>query len=329
MESMWLIAIIAMLCWSGSDLFSKMGTKLSDKYSHLKVGIAVGLIMGIHALYEVFVRGVAFSFSDLITYLPASFFYILSMVIGYICLRYIELSISSPICNGSGALALVLSLCFFGVSWNNPEGEGVFLNTPILTGVILIAVGVIALGFVEHFEDENARALRQMKSNRKYAKSWFAILLPVCYCILDAVGTFVDDLIAENYLTDLIAKNPSADETALELACGDTLNVAYEFTWFFMAIVFLIYVYGIKKEKLDLKFDGIKGLGGICETAGQVFYMMVVVSDYTIGFVIISAYCAVSFLWSAIFLKEKLSLKHYLALAAVFIGIFILGIYDV
>ena len=48
MESMWLIAIIAMLCWSGSDLFSKMGTKLSDKYSHLKVGIAVGLIMGIH-----------------------------------------------------------------------------------------------------------------------------------------------------------------------------------------------------------------------------------------------------------------------------------------
>ena len=39
---MWFtFAIIALLCWSGSDLFSKIGCQdPSDKYSHLKMVMA-------------------------------------------------------------------------------------------------------------------------------------------------------------------------------------------------------------------------------------------------------------------------------------------------
>lgn len=44
---------------------------------------------------------------------------------------------------------------------------------------------------------------------------------------------------------------------------------------------------------------------------------------------IISAYCVASVLWSRIFLKEKLSSKHYIAVAAVVVGIVILGVFDV
>lgn len=43
---------------------------------------------------------------------------------------------------------------------------------------------------------------------------------------------------------------------------------------------------------------------------------------------IISAYCVASVVWSRIFLKEKLSLKHYLMIALVVAGIVILGVYD-
>lgn len=326
---MWFIAIIALLCWSGSDLFSKMGTKLNDKLSQWKVGIAVGLVMGIHAIYEITLGGVTITTSDIIAYLPASILYIASMLIGYISLRYIELSISSPICNCSGAVALIMSLFYFGVKWVEDDTDAIFLNGPIIFGVIMIVVGIVALGFSEAFENEETRALRQMKSNRKYSKSVLAILLPVVYCLLDACGTFVDTLIADNYSAELAIKHPELDETAIDLMCGDVLNVAYEFTWMFMAVIFAIYVFGIKREKPDTRFDGCKLIGGICETVGQVFYMMVVVSEYKVGLVIISAYCAVSLLWSRIFLKEKLSWKHYVALAAVFVGIFILGFYDV
>ena len=95
---MWFwLAIAAMLCWSGSDLFSKMGSRPEDKYSHWKMVMAVGLVMGLHALYEVVVGGVRVTGADLLAYLPASSLYILSMILGYVGLRYIELSISSPI----------------------------------------------------------------------------------------------------------------------------------------------------------------------------------------------------------------------------------------
>ena len=49
--------------------------------------MAVGLVMGLHALYTVVVGGVRVTVGDMITYLPASFLYILAMVLGYVGLR--------------------------------------------------------------------------------------------------------------------------------------------------------------------------------------------------------------------------------------------------
>lgn len=52
-------SIIALLCWSGSDFFSKIGCRdASDKYSQYKMVTAVGVVMGIHAAIEIFVGGV-------------------------------------------------------------------------------------------------------------------------------------------------------------------------------------------------------------------------------------------------------------------------------
>ena len=93
---MWFwLSLIALLCWSGSDLFSKIGCKdQDDRLSHLKMVTAVGVVMGLHAAYEIFIGGVEINFQILLTYLPVSALYIASMAIGYIGLRYIELSIS-------------------------------------------------------------------------------------------------------------------------------------------------------------------------------------------------------------------------------------------
>ena len=102
---MWFwFSVIALLCWSGSDLFSKIGCReANDKTAHLKMVMAVGIVMGLHACFEIFVNGVEINMQIIMTYLPVSLLYILSMAMGYIGLRYIELSISSPICNSSGA----------------------------------------------------------------------------------------------------------------------------------------------------------------------------------------------------------------------------------
>ena len=295
-------AIIALLCWSGSDFFSKIGCRdAKDKYSHLKMVMAVGVVMGVHAAYEVFVGGVEINLSIILTYLPVSLLYILSMAMGYIGLRYIELSISSPICNASGALVAVVAIV---------TGTADPMSWPQYLAIALACIGVIGLGFVEAHEDEVLRAARQEASNYKYAKSWLALALPLAYCVLDAAGTFADDLVLENLNED-------------------SANVAYELTFLAAGVVSFIYTCVIKKQKLIPKMEAPKYVGAIFETVGQLFYIYALASgESALAAPIIASYCMVSVLWSRIFLKEKLSWKHYACIAVTFAGILIMGIYD-
>ena len=302
---MWFwFALAALLCWSGSDLFSKIGCQdADDKYSHLKMVMAVGVVMGLHAAYEIFIGGVEINGEIILKYLPVSVLYILSMAIGYIGLRYIELSISSPICNSSGAIVAVLIFATQGI------GE---LPPMALVAVAVVCIGVIALGFTEANEDEELRRARQDASNHHYAKSWLAIALPVIYCLLDALGTF-------------------ADSKVLETLNEDSANVAYELTFLCTAIVSAIYVLGVKKQKLIPKREVPKYTGAIFETAGQFAYIYALADTKhaALAAPIISAYCVASVVWSRIFLKEKLSLKHYASVLLVVVGIVILGILDI
>ena len=305
---MWLIlALTALLFWSGSDLFSKMGSKPNDKYSHWKMVIAVGLVMGIHAIIEM-LTGTPVSFQAILYYLPASSMYILSMIFGYVTLRYIELSVSSPICNSSGALAAILCFLVLGQTIDG-------LST---VGVVLVCAGVLLLGISEYTENEEARRARQSKANVKYSKSVLAILLPILYCIIDALGSFFDTMILDEENTVL----PNIFHYLPE----DTANVAYELTFLFMALVAAIYVFIIRKDTVVIKAEGFKGLGAVCETIGQLAYIYALSANAVAAAPVISAYCAASVLWSRIFLKEKLSWKHYASIAVVFAGIIILGV---
>lgn len=321
---MWFwFAIIALVCWSGSDLFSKIGCRdASDRYSHLKMVVAVGVVMGLHAGYEIFFNGVEISWKILLTYLPVSLLYIVSMAIGYLGLRYIELSISSPICNSSGAIVAILTFLLFGIGEDLPPAA--------LVAVALVCIGVIGLGFVEANEDEELRRLRQDASNYHYAKSWIALLIPLLYCLLDALGTFADSLV--------LFDDALPDETTFrvlfwhgEKLVEDSANVAYELTFLFMGICAAIYTYGIKRSKPVFKMELPKFTGAVFETIGQFFYIYALADSAHVAFTapIISSYCVASVLWSRIFLKEKLSWKHYLAIATVVAGIVILGILDI
>ena len=295
-------SIITLLCWSGSDFFSKIGCRdARDKYSQFKMVMAVGLVMGLHAGYMVFVNGVEISWNVILTYLPVSLLYIGSMTLGYVGLRYIELSISSPICNASGALVAIIAIV---------SGTAEPMEATQYLAIVLACAGVIGLGFVEANEDETLRAARQEASNYKYAKSWLALALPIAYCLLDAAGTFADDLV-------------------LETLNEDSANVAYELTFLMAGIVCFVYTVIIKKQKLVPKMELPKYVGAGFETAGQLTYIYAPASgESALAAPIISSYCMASVLWSRLFLKEKLSWKHYLCIAITFAGILIMGIYD-
>ncbi|MFR1050651.1 MAG: EamA family transporter [Oscillospiraceae bacterium] len=291
-----LLSLIAILFWSGSDLFSKMGSRPDDKYSHWKMVMAVGTVMGIHALFLI-ATGTPFSPADIITYLPASALYILSMILGYVGLRYIELSVSSPVCNSSGAVAALLCFFFLGETMSGLQ----------LFGVVLVCTGVFALSVIEKRKDDALRASEGLTPDVKHSRSIIAIAFPLLYCLIDGLGTFADALLLDTVI---------AEEQA---------NIAYELTFLLMAVFAFIYVVLVKKQPLKISREKPKVVAALCETAGQFAYVFAIGANPIVAAPMISSYCVASLLWSRLILKEKLTKSQYLVIAVAAVGIVILG----
>ena len=294
---MWFwLSLVAILFWSGSDLFSKMGSKPDDRYSHWKMIMAVGTVMGIHATIELCL-GVPFGLRDILTYLPVSFLYIFAMWIGYVGLRYVVLSVSTPICNSSGAVAALLCFLFLNQKMNGLQ----------LFAVVLISIGVFTLSLLEKKQEDQERLQNGITVDKKYVSSFIAIFFPIFYCLPDGLGTFADALVLDRYIKE------------------ESANIAYEYTFFLLAIFAFFYVVVIKKQKIKLSQEKPKMLAGLCETAGQFAYIYALGDNAIIAAPLISSYCMFSVLWARLILKEKLPWKQYMAILIAVAGIVILG----
>ncbi|CZQ81468.1 MULTISPECIES: GRP family sugar transporter [Trichococcus] len=295
---MWfLFAIVSVLAWGTADLFYKKGSDPKDKYSYLKIVIMVGAVMGIHAVYVMLTSGVVYDPSNMITYLPVSALYILSMAVGYAGLRFLELSISSPVQNSSGAVSGLLTFIFLGQS---------------MTGLQFFAVGLITVGVIllSVFEQRFAEAERKENKemvDRKYKYGAIALLFPLGYALIDSLGTFADAWVFDRGMDEMQA------------------NISYELTWLIVAVVAWIYLVWIKKETFALRDQKDRGLAAIFETLGQFFYVFAISANAVIVAPLISSYSMVSVILSRIFLKEKLTAKQYAVIAMIMVGIFILG----
>ncbi|ETI70717.1 EamA family transporter [Neobacillus vireti] len=300
---MWFVfSLLTTLAWGGADLFYKKGTDSNDKFSHLKIVIMVGLVMGLHATAYLFIKGLAFNPIDLLKYLPVSAFYILSMTVGYIGLRYIELSIASPVQNSSGAITAILLFIFF------PHELGIVH----IAGVAIITTGVLGLAILEKKAESAALKLTNVQIDKKYQIGFLAITFPIIYCILDGLGTFADGI----YLDEL------------QLISEDAALVAYEFTFFICAVLSFIFLKVIKKEKFQIFKERDKGYAAILETTGQFFYVFAMAKNAIIAAPLIASYSIFSIILSRIFLKEKLSKQHYTVIVIVILGIALLGFAD-
>lgn len=300
---MWfLFALLTSLAWGSADLFYKKGSDIKDKYSYIKIVIMVGLVMGIHGFFYMITKDITFSPFQMVRYLPVSALYILSMTIGYIGLRYIELSISSPVQNSSGAITALLSFIFFRES----------LGWISILGILIISTGILTISIVEKVEESKNSGLINKEFDEKYQIGFLAITFPILYCIIDGLGTFADII----YLDEL---NLISETDAL---------LAYEFTFFICGVICYAYLTLIKKQKFSLLKEKEKGMAAIFETIGQFFYVFAMAGNGIIAAPLIASYSIISIILSRIFLKEKLSKKQYITIFYVIIGIVLLGISD-
>lgn len=298
---MWLLfALLTTFSWACADLFYKKGAMPDDKASHIKTVIMVGLVMGIHGFGYMLIKGITFYPVYLVTYFPVSFMYILSMTIGYFGLRYIELSISSPVQNSSGAVTAILIFIFFAHSLSILE----------VSAIIIITSGIVMLAAEEKYNTNSSPALNE--KDRKYQKGFIAITFPILYCIIDGLGTFADAI----YLDEL------------SLIGEDEALLAYEFTFLICGVIAFIFL-KLKKEQFCLLKEKNRGAAAIFETTGQFFYVFAMARNAILVAPLIASYSVFSVLLSRIFLKEKLTQKQYLIVMVVMIGIALLALSEV
>ena len=305
---MWFVfALATTFLWGLAELFYKKGAVEREKYSHLKICVMVGLVMGIHAVFTLLTEDFTYSLNYLLTYLPVSACYILSMAFSFFGMRFIEESISDPIENTSGAMCSLMCVLFLGDR----------LDAIIWVAIGIIAVGVVGIGMLENSGDLK----RRQHLGKKLAI--IAFCMPFLYAFIDAFGCVLDIYFLEMETSPLLAVG--ATEDTIEMIA----NTSYELTFALVGLVMFIFMKmkGIQFGSLVEQKD--KALAAVCETAGQLTYVYAMASgNGAIAAPIISAVCVVSLILSRIFLKEKLTKKQYAFIFIIIIGILMLAVIE-
>ncbi len=291
--------------WGIAELFYKKGAHPDEKYSHLKICVWVGVVMGLHAIFTLLTQNIGYNPVNIIRYLPVSLFYIISMAFSYFGMRFLEESISDPIENTAGVICALLFAIFLK--------EEIAPLTWVAIGVI--TVGVLGVSFLEN----HGETTRKKKLGKTLAI--VAFCMPFVYAFLDAFGTFLDDAF---FLIEDVANSPLVDVTKDTLE--DVANTSYELTFALFALCLFIFM-KVKKVKFGpIPQHKDKILAAVFETAGQFTYVYALGGVDAIAAPILSSVCVVSLLLSRIFLKEKLSWKTYAFIAVVIIGILLMAV---
>ena len=302
----WLFFSVATaLLWGAAELFYKKGAKPNEKYSHLKICVWVGVVMGAHAIFTLLTQDIGYNPINLLVYLPVSAFYIISMAFSYFGMRFLEESISDPIENTAGVICVLLFALFMGdefsvLSW---------------VAVAVIGIGVFGVSYLEN-KGETTR-----KKNYGKVLAVVAFMMPFLYALLDAFGTFLDDAF---FLVEDIANTPLVDVT--EETIEAVANTSYELTFALFALGLFIFMKAKKVKFGPVPQHKDKILAAVFETAGQFTYVYALGGVDAVAAPILSSVCVVSLVLSRIFLKEKLPKKTYAFIAVVIIGILLLAV---
>ena len=302
----WLFFSVATaLLWGAAELFYKKGAQPNEKYSHLKICVWVGVVMGAHAIFTLLTQDINYNPINLIRYLPVSLMYIVSMAFSYFGMRFLEESISDPIENTAGVICVLLFAIFMGEE----------ISPMVWLAVVVITIGVVGVGFVEN----HGETTRKKKLGKKLA--FVAFCMPFVYALLDAFGTFLDDAF---FLVEDISATPLVDVT--EETIEAVANTSYELTFALFALGLFIFMKSKKVKFGPVPQHKDKILAAVFETAGQFTYGYALGGVDAVAAPILSSVCVVSLLLSRIFLKEKLNWKTYAFIAVVILGILLLAV---
>lgn len=310
-----LITLLATVSWGFTDLFSKMSVDDNDKDFYIKLTIWTGLATGV-----LFILILPFSESKMpvvelaakyVVFIPTTLLYILSIILGFVGLRYLELSVFSPIQNASGGMAMLMILAYYLYSGRISDVSEAISPMDGL-GVSLITAGILAIAVVQQHLSKREKEIKH--ENKKYRYGALALLFPLSFCLMDAVGMAMDNFVL------------NGTEDIDGIGAIDYL-ILYNFAFFTVAAILWVYLLIVRKKPYNpfTKSEIIKAAAGIGELMGNVCYIFAMALNPLFSAPIISSYCVVSVVLSRTVLKERLQLSQYICIGMVVAGIVVMA----
>ncbi|MGN0691161.1 MAG: hypothetical protein ACI4K7_02305 [Oscillospiraceae bacterium] len=313
-----LLTLACILCWSTTDLFYKKGSDISDKYSHLKFLVWLGIVMGASTflLLPLSERQLPLGelFMEYVEYAPFAAAYVLALMCGIIGRRFLDVSVASPLENIDGAFAAVILLIYFVATGAITDlSEHFTLLDPI--GFILIVFGVVYLGIQEQKISKAEAASNAEK--KKHPLGALAFIFPFVYTLFDAVSMVFEGVIL----------NDDGGETM-----GEIDFIILEGVMFLiMGAGAWLYLLLAKKTIYNPfgKGEMVKCAAALTENAGNIVFTFAIAKNPILTPPVTTSYFIFTMIGARIFLKEKMSKKQYICLFILSIGIILLGISEI
>lgn len=310
---MWFwLTLLAMLGWGVEDVFLKFGAERDDADAQYKIAAWLGAIMGLSLLLLFPLSESGLPLCRLVAdnkfFLLVPLAYAATMVLSNVGLRYLEMSIMSPVENASGAFPMVIMIVYF-LATGKISSIGDELSLLDLSGTVCIIGGMIALAVVQRDLFHRGKEIRN--ENTRYRFGALALLFPLIFCFGDTLDTVVGGI--------MLGEDSIGEIDLFRLYC----------LMFFVVGVASYLILVIRRKKIYHLFavrEMPKMAAGVCETLAYVSYIYALAARPLLVAPLVSAYCIISILLSRVFLKEKLRVSQYLCIAVIVAGIVVLGI---
>lgn len=302
----WLIpSIIAIIAWSAADLFYKRGgSDLSERFSNLRIGVWTGIAMGI-----LFPLALPYSesggFCDLVAAHPWFSLFMLGYATMYLVtnigLKYLDMTVMSPVENSGGALPPIILFAWYAVGGRLDTAIEESSLLDFIASAIVIG-GVIGLGFAMRTKASRENALTGAKG----------LFFPLVYAVADALLAVVIAVALDNEDGCGIGE---MDMLLMESVACVIIGVGS-----FVALL-------VKKDAYNpfRKQEWPKAAACSCEAVANVAYIWAIAANPLFACPFTASYCALTVILCRFILHEKPSKKVYAAVAVICIGIILFG----
>lgn len=311
----WLVlTLLSLIAWALVDVLSKYVSTEDDPDAHLELIIIVGLFLLPTLFSSLGESESGLSILQIIwkykIWIVVPLCYILDLWGSFFPLKYLEISIVSPVVNTAGVVSVIVLLCYYFATGSIDSIHDV-LNNRTIIGMVIITIGLVALGYVQ--EKQAGKELAEKPKDKWYRYGAIALIIPILAALFEGMEGILAGIVLD-------------PERGLGVGENDYW-ILYSVVCIASAVVIWIYLF-IKNKKPYNPFrlrEWPKYVLAILEVVAESWWLSAMADEPLIVAFLSCTYCVFTVIFSRVLLKEKMTKPQYICVTLVIIGIIIVG----